>query len=150
MGAVAGHMRDVVIGFVVAVIIFGILVWISFSYKDGAEASLLILCGAFGSAVGWVIGIIATPYNTAESQRLTEIGKVAYGFLTGYVLSKVDPLLSSLGAKADLVTGERLWVYAIFTITALLVSFAVTFLNRTYWLNSDEQRSGDLTEPRHG
>jgi Mg2+/citrate symporter len=105
-------------------------------YKDGAETSFILLSAILGVSLGWFLGILATPYDLSEEKRLSEISKVAYGFLTGYLISKIDAVFNALMSTEDLLRKERLWVFAAVLVTALLATLLTTYVNRSYWLRT--------------
>jgi hypothetical protein len=127
-----GGLSDVVIAAVVAAGLNLGLIWFSFVYKDGSYQSVLIFAGIVGTAIGWIVGIIISPYNN-EEKRFSELAKVVYGFLTGYVVSKVDPLLNKLLRKDEIDT-TSLIVIAYF-VSSLVLSIALTYITRSYWIS---------------
>src|SRR4051794_5528670 len=60
-----------------------------------SDDPLLLLLALTGGLIGWVVGILATPLSDAEDQRFGELAKVISGFVSGYLLSKLDPLVSA-------------------------------------------------------
>jgi len=133
-----GDKRDVYITWMTASLIWVILSIFAFIYKNGTEASLIFLSAAFGISIGWFLGMLATPYNVGEKQKLSEIGKIVYGFLTGYVLSKIEVLLNAIVPKGEVQIEERLWVFVVVAITAVLNTFSTTYVNRSYWLGNNK------------
>jgi hypothetical protein len=56
----------------------------------------MMLTGILGALLGWDVGIVATPYNRSEANRLGDVSKVAHAALTGYVIAKFDRLFDAL------------------------------------------------------
>lgn len=130
-----GDLSDVIIAAVVAVAIFLALGWIAYAYKTGEYMALLLLTGLVGASAGWVAGILASPYNPAEKGAFAELGKLIYGFLSGYVISKIDPLVTEmLKPSTGQASDERSLVFLAFLLTACMVAAAVTYVSRTYWI----------------
>jgi hypothetical protein len=71
----------------------GTLVWAAKRYPGPVSVPLFVLSGLLGASLGWVIGILASPYDVTEESAFGKFGTLIYGFLTGYVVSKFDPLL---------------------------------------------------------
>lgn len=72
--------------------------------KDQKAFALTLLFAATGAILGWLLGFLASPYTTEESKRFSDLARVAWAFVGGFVLSKLDPLLTRL------TTGEALLV----------------------------------------
>lgn len=51
-----------------------------------------LICTA-GVILGWLIGILTTPYDAADQKKLENFSKMVGTFLSGYVLSKFDRVL---------------------------------------------------------
>jgi hypothetical protein len=129
-----GDMSDVWIALGVSLLCMGCIIWVVFHYHDGLHRALLLLSGVFGGALGWVIGIMASPYDPKEQGAFAEIAKLSYGFLTGYVVSKVDPVLRALLPPERISEDAKLFfVLASVAATMSLVAFAPTYVSRTYW-----------------
>ncbi|MEO8547248.1 MAG: hypothetical protein ABI422_02655 [Sphingomicrobium sp.] len=98
---------------------------------------LLLLLAVFGALLGWVVAILATPLSEGEGQRFGELAKVISGFVTGYLLSKLDPLVGALfsvgndgrAVIADPNVAERVLITLISSFIALLFVFG----GRLYW-----------------
>ena len=125
---------NLVIASITSSIIFGLIFISAFIYNNGEEKSLFFLSAVFGVSIGWALGVAATPFDIYEKRRLSEITKIAYGFLTGYLISKIDAILSHLISK-DLFAQKDLWIFAMIIITSLLTTLTITYTNRSYWLN---------------
>lgn len=132
-----GNFVDVVIAVIAAAVMYGFLVWIAANYDHGSQATLLLLSAVTGAAIGWIAGILVSPYNAAEQSEFSEIAKLVYGFLTGYVVSKIDPLLTKIGTEGG--NGHML-VYAAYLLTSFLIAVAVTYITRSYWLSEVDRK----------
>jgi uncharacterized membrane protein len=143
---------DLAITWITASLIYGFLLIFAFCiYQHRPETSFIWLSVFLGVSLGWFLGILATPYNLSEQKRLSDINKVAYGFLTGYLISKIDAVLNALMSTEDLLRKERLWVFVVVLVIALLATFITTYVNRSYWLityweNQKKKKSLDSAE----
>src|SRR5215213_10275333 len=90
----AGNWTDIITALIASVAFVGGLVWVAVSYSPAIAAPALVLAALLGGAVGWGTGILISPYNSQEQSAFGETAKVVYGFLTGFVISKFDPLLT--------------------------------------------------------
>jgi hypothetical protein len=68
--------------------------WFVFS-RDTADAALTISFQGFGIVVGFWVGVFVSPISTRERADLTTAGKVISAFTGGYLLSKLDPVVTS-------------------------------------------------------
>src|SRR5437867_3317890 len=103
-----GDKVDVLVAGVVAVAILASLVLFARYYALGGNLSgwILFLCGVLGAALGWTVGVLISPYGDGEKEAFASIGKLVYGFLTGYVVSKLDPLITALLRPEALTSGN--------------------------------------------
>lgn len=73
--------------FTFAALIAVILAWVLIVQKD----LLAWLATSLGLAAGWGTGILLAPYQS-EQQRFKDYAKIIAGFLSGYLVSKLDRL----------------------------------------------------------
>lgn len=106
-------------------------------YAVRSDNELLPLLALASAIVGWTVGVLATPFSKGEGKHFGDLAKVISGFFTGYLLSKIDPLVDRLfaaqpggrGAMMDPQSAEQLLVaLASFGIALLFV-----FNARLYW-----------------
>lgn len=64
-----------------------------FVFEGASRQGGLLLAAAFGATMGWVLGVLSTPYNSAEAKRLGGVSKVIYAAMSGYLLAKIDPII---------------------------------------------------------
>jgi hypothetical protein len=91
----AGDWTDIIVAIAVAVMLYSGLIWCALRYSGAISGPLLVLSGLLGASLGWVIGILFSPYDPKEQSAFGELAKLIYGFLSGYVLSKFDPVLTT-------------------------------------------------------
>jgi hypothetical protein len=136
-----GIFPDVIIAVIVSFIMYAGLIWFAFSFDNGTHKPVLILCGISGAAFGWVIGILISPYNN-EVKRFSELAKVGYGFLTGYVVSKLDPLINKIvGIDKTEINTIFMIIIAYFT-ASLVTSIVLTYISRIYWIGEYNKVKG--------
>jgi hypothetical protein len=134
-----GDSRDVIIGTIVAVVLYSALLWFARRYDNGQELQLLVLVGIVGGVGGWIAGILASPYDSTERSSFSELTKLVYGFLTGYVVSKIDPVVNRL---LDVSPGKptKPLIYGLFAIACFMIAVAYTYIGRTYWIKKTNVR----------
>jgi hypothetical protein len=127
-----GGLKDVILATGVVVFLYSVLFWFARRYNNGQELQLLVLVGIFGGAGGWIVGILASPYNSTEGSKFSELAKLVYGFLTGYVISKIDPVVNRF---LDVSPGKptKHLVYCLFAIACFMIAVTFTYIGRSYW-----------------
>ena len=96
------------------------------------------LAATIGAASGWIAGILLSPYNS-ERQQFTEYARVAAGFITGFLVSKVD---RSFEALTDERRGAPLFQQVLarrvlIGICAFLLAMVFVFIGRRYYYQQD-------------
>lgn len=116
--------------------IIGSALIVMFCWHEGSMIfSLLALSGAI---LGWLLGVLIVPYDEREAKSFSVFIKVISGFVTGYLLSKVDPLLTSL-LTIDLDTGtapiaqDAVAKRVLITLASFGISLLTVFSARAYW-----------------
>jgi hypothetical protein len=141
----SGDWTDIAIAVVIAICFAGALIWFARHYSEGANFSILILSGLLGAALGWITGILVSPYNKDEKSSFGGVAKLVYGFLSGYALSKLDLVLTE-NLKTVSVT-EKQWVVVCFGFICFLVALAVTYITRRYWMPTPAKQTPSAAAP---
>lgn len=103
------------------------------------EWSLLFSLLAFAGMIsGSVVGVLAAPLGEGEKERFGIFMKVISGFITGYLLSKIDPLITALSAidprtGIAVVADPQIAIRVLITFCSFGVSLATVFSVRAYW-----------------
>jgi len=65
-------------------------------HKNGllAAYALTMVIALFGVSLGWLVGLLASPYDDSGLQRFAKYAGVLSAFLTGYVAAKLAPVSS--------------------------------------------------------
>lgn len=142
---ITGSKLDIYVTWGVTLLIFLILIVIAFIYNDHKYLTQFLLCGVLGASIGWLLGFMATPYSRVEERKLTIYAKLIYSFLTGYVLGKVDNIISHYvdQIKTPNFNQELLWMCLSVLVCSIIVAFICTFINRTYWLPRSHHLNND-------
>lgn len=117
-----GDLADVITALVIFVGSVSVLVW----FVVRADPNMM-LTGILGALVGWGVGIVATPYNRSQANRLGDVSKVAYAALTGYVIAKFDRLFDAL-----FVSNVVIFPYVGLGFAMFIGALIVTYITRSY------------------
>ena len=101
---------------------------VSTSALEGALTWTLILLGAAG---GWLIGLIASPYDPREEARFAKYAGVISAFASGYLVAKLDPLLNYI-AKPEFLLASTNGFRIVSFLISLIVATAYTHAVRSY------------------
>ena len=132
-----GDLSDVIVSAVVAVLLWVGLGYFTVRYPGPVSVPLFILSGLLGASLGWVVGILASPYDPTEKSAFGRFGQLIYGFLSGYALSKLDPVLQNAISSGTMDT----WVVACVGLISFLIAVALTYISRRYWAPPARPRS---------
>ena len=119
---------------VTAFALFAILIWCAQSTSvspDEKELVLHISVMVVGVTLGWIIGILTTPYGEKEKEHFSTIVKGVTVFFSGYALAKIDPIISTL-LKPETFLEPIVAFRAIAFLTSLLLAVIITFVYRKY------------------
>jgi hypothetical protein len=98
-----------------------------------------------GASLGWLVGILASPYDPAEESTFGKFAQLIYGFLAGYGFSKFDPVLQNAISGANIDASAVVCV----GVVSFLIAVALTYISRRYWApakrgsNSGQSRPSD-------
>jgi hypothetical protein len=114
------------------VVLAGTVIYLSFLVGDDARATALnLLVVVFGLALGWLLGILVSPYSTKEEQKFSEYAKVFGVFASGYLVAKTDQVIATLlhpDFVLDFIHGFRLLAF----LVSLILGLVITFVFRQY------------------
>ena|SRR5258708_1900390 len=131
---------ELVVSFAVALVLYVITTGLLIVWWD----SYAVLSAVVGICAGWGAGLLLAPYEE-EQKKFKAYSKMASGFITGFLVAKLDKVFEILTDKQaglhllDAVVERRVWIGVIcFLITAIIV-----FVARTYWQSIDlEEEEG--------
>ena len=107
-----------------------ILVGLLISWRDG----LALLVAVLGAVLGWAAGVLLAPYKPEET-RFKAICKGIVGFLTGYVVGKIDgvfDLLVDRSGGQPILMSPRFVRNLLMGLVCFLVATLWVFVARTY------------------
>lgn len=110
----------------------GTVTYLSFALGEDFKASSLnLLIVVLGLSLGWLLGILLSPYSHAEEKKFTEYAKAFGVFASGYLVGKVDKVIEAMFQPdfiLDFVHGFRIMSF----MAALIIALVVTFVFRRY------------------
>jgi hypothetical protein len=102
--------------------------------------SIALLGALVGTAMGWATGILLAPYQE-EEKRFQRLSKGIAGFLSGYVVGKIDRVFDLLIDKTTgrpIILDIRVLRILGMTLACLVVTGVTVFIARTYWQAIEE------------
>ena len=105
--------------------------WVIHSGMPGANWRAIGVL-TFGVACGWLAGTIASPAGSSEWDRFVKFGTIIGTFLSGYVLSKADTLITLFMTPAKWRAHESFTFLVLMWLTGLVLSTMATFVMRSY------------------
>jgi hypothetical protein len=113
-------------------LLIGVLGWLIAPTKEEAylnTAFVVTFC-----AIGWAAGMILSPDSSIEERKFTGRWKGISLFISGYLLSKIDPLVEAL-LKPEVVLRMHDSIYAyraLAGISATILTAILTYVVRVY------------------
>lgn len=115
-------------------VLFGLsLIYLSFTTSTVVESSTLnVLVAITGMMLGWVIGVVITPYSTNEKSRFAVYARAFSVFLSGYLVGKIDAGVTAL-FNPDLWANHAFLAFRVLLfVSSLLVGILIAFMYRQY------------------
>lgn len=93
------------------------------------------------SAIGWAAGMILSPDSSIEERKFTGLWKGISLFVSGYLLSKIDPLVDAF-LKPDVILGAHDGVHTyrvLACISVTILTAILTYVVRVYAFTVGDQ-----------
>jgi len=111
-----------------------IVIYCALQFETDPQLSLMALLAA---NLGWLVGILIAPLSPGEASRFGEYAKLISGFVTGYLLSKIDPLITGIfkvdGEGAMALADPRISTRLLVSLCSFFIALLVVFCARAYW-----------------
>ena len=124
-----------ILGLLAGPITLAILVGAGLIIHDGwnnSEFAFTLLIGTAGVVSGWLIGFLISPYTLIEEKRFSKLATAIIGFISGYVVSQIQPLISHLFEDLSVIDnpiyGARLLIF----LTCLIIGSLNMYTYRLY------------------
>src|ERR1041385_2980265 len=139
----AGNKWNVITSTVIAGVLYVLLIAFLFLYPTNSTLRAeLMLAGVVGSVLGWVAGILASPFS-GEKEEFSSINKLVYGFVSGWLVNKIDALFASSDAAKGAVN-QVTWIFIAYIAASFLIAVAITYIARSYWFGDLQQRASAM------
>lgn len=93
---------------------------------------LTALIGLAGISLGWLLGFLASPQSEKEETRFQGYAKVLTAALSGYFLSKMEPLIQRLLEAERLLASPLHGIRLLVFIALVLIAAITMFVYRSY------------------
>jgi hypothetical protein len=112
-------------------LLYGTVIALLIYWKE----DLAVLSALLGTALGWALGTLLSPFQEGEIRTFKEVSKILSAFLGGIVLSKVGYLVDIASTDKNLsVLFNRMVVQRVMVAAVcLLVTMMVVFVSRQYF-----------------
>lgn len=99
---------------------------------EPAQAAFSLLILVAGYAIGWLLGIVVSPYSKEEKDSFTEYAKALGAFASGWLVGKIDKVVEAI-FQPDFLLKEPLNSFRIIAFgSALIIALVITFVFRMY------------------
>jgi hypothetical protein len=117
---------------VTACILGAVLIVLSFYLGNSSkEVAINIAVMVLGISLGWLIGIIISPYSVNEKKMFSEYTKAIGVFASGYLVGKIDRFIEAL-LRPDFILDSTIGFRFIAFISSLVIAIMITFVYRHY------------------
>ncbi len=115
-----------------AILYAAVLIGCAIHYETDISVSLML--GTTACLFGWLIAIISSPYDDKDKGNIASFSKLIGTFLSGYILSKLDHLLTKILDPVKLLDNFNpvVGLRTLFFTSFFLMSFIVTYVFRMY------------------
>lgn len=119
---------------VINLVVYGLL--LAVAYFGSPSFWTTVGVGVTGVVLGWVAGFLASPIGKPEGERFTSISGAIATFASGYLVSKLDPVVTALlvvpGRLATQAVAINVMVFiSCFASGALIMYIVRQYLNET-------------------
>lgn len=121
----------------------GILGWFIAPTREDAYLNAVFLITFSG--IGWAGGMIFSPDSGHEAKKFSGLWKGISLFVSGYLLSKIDPLVEAV-LKPEVILNLHSGVHTyrmLVAISATTLTAILTYVIRVYALTVGESRASD-------
>ncbi len=112
-----------------------IILSVIFHFEEIESKPRAILFALLGAGLGWLLGMYISPKTSAERQSFATYEGALVGVLSGYVLSKVQSLITAKFQKPEDFTVRRQAYIGIFLASMILTTGAI-YNVRAYGFNN--------------
>src|SRR5262245_16757396 len=136
----AGHWSWIIAALVASVFLTAIF-WMGWRFSNiPAERYLTLVVLIAAGALGWILGVILSPDSKTEARNFSSFGKSVSLFVSGYLVSKIDVLVTALFDPQILLNAtDHLAAYRLVgALATLALVTMLTYNVRVYGLTVGE------------
>jgi len=108
------------------------LCWLLGESPSAVHLNLLVC--VLGALLGWAAGMYFSPFDKEDEDRFHYVGKSLAAFVSGYVLSKAESLISTLMKSVEGDLSQVKWDRVGLFLCSFLLAATVVFVSRSYAL----------------
>jgi hypothetical protein len=124
--------RKVVCSYITAGAIFLVIFLAALFYPTEAKARWMhLMLIATGVSIGWILGIVLSPYTQGEKTKFDSYVKAVAAFLSGYVVAHLNGLIEHMMKPEFFGDSTRLFQVLLF-LAAFSSSLVVVYVSRHY------------------
>ena len=113
----------------------------------GGDVATNQLLFVLGIILGWLVGLLASPFTEIDREDFSALSKAIYAFLTGYLVSKLDRFLEK-SLFADGKPVELVWKQAALFAGVVVTSALLNFTWRRYAFQKAKKRYAAISSER--
>ena len=113
--------------------LFGVtLLFIAMRISETPQDQLVnVALVIFGTAAGWLVGTLLSPYNEEEQGQFARYGQALTAFAGGYGIAKLDKVIEHIFLPENLL--QPLWGFRVIAvIVPFILAILITFLFRRF------------------
>ncbi|BAY21508.1 hypothetical protein NIES2100_12620 [Calothrix sp. NIES-2100] len=141
---------DLIVALLATAIGLGLLMIMAFTWPTDllVERYILFLNGLFGSGIGWLIGILISPYSNNEKSSFKTYITAAQGFITGFLVSKIDKVFELViqDLTNNAAAQQTILVRVSFFVTSGTFVAIFTYITRNYWDGFEKSETSKTTQ----
>lgn len=115
-------------------IIFLIVAYHNDFHKETIITFLILFTGL---TIGGLIGTLSTPFSEDEKTKFTALKTAIIGFISGYLLSKLDPVFDIVVNKSGLINMDS-FIRLMILACGLIVGFLGVLVYRRYYIKGED------------
>ena len=113
------------------------LIWMFHSDGTNKELAYSLFIGFGGITIGWLIGVLSSPFSKSEKKSFNQIRTAIIGFLSGYFFSKIEPVFSWAFEHPELITTDDTILRLLIFVSGGIFGFIYMLIYRKYYIKEE-------------
>ncbi len=123
----------------------------STSGSRAQQYSLTVIIGITGVVLGWLVGLLVSPYEGNEVDRFAALATAATSFVSGYLVSKIDPAITDALSKEKIGSGGGTYFMRLLVFVSCVMIGSITMYSfRAYIGDSRPLPRAQTKSPSEG